>query len=179
MLLPEKYESIFDVSSKGPSSGSLVNKGMLLPEKYESIFDVSSEGPSSGSLVNKSLFTKLPDEGPLLETSKILSYFSGRSIPNLLRRYLRSLYLHWQLLSIQYAKTGFRAICIIICDLHFFEFVKLICFQSYTAITLVFHISEDGSKIELIHCVFSKTSIKSWRKYFVHLNWIRLATNPR
>ena len=26
MLLPEKYESIFDVSSKGPSSGSLVNK---------------------------------------------------------------------------------------------------------------------------------------------------------
>ena len=24
--------------------------GMLLPEKYESIFDVSSEGPSSGSL---------------------------------------------------------------------------------------------------------------------------------
>ena len=25
--------------------------GMLLPEKYESIFDVSSEGPSSGSLV--------------------------------------------------------------------------------------------------------------------------------
>ena len=34
-----------------------------------------------------SLFTKLPDEGPLLETSKILSYFSGRSKPNLLRRY--------------------------------------------------------------------------------------------
>ena len=29
--------------------------GMLLPEKYESIFDVSSEGPSSGSLVNKLL----------------------------------------------------------------------------------------------------------------------------
>ena len=26
MLLPEKYESIFDVSSKGPLSGSLVNK---------------------------------------------------------------------------------------------------------------------------------------------------------
>ena len=26
--------------------------GMLLPEKYESIFDVSSEGPSSGSLVS-------------------------------------------------------------------------------------------------------------------------------
>ena len=27
MLLPEKYESIFDVSSEGPSLGSLVNKG--------------------------------------------------------------------------------------------------------------------------------------------------------
>ena len=39
-----------------------------------------------------SLFTKLPDEGPLLETSKILSYFSGRSKPNLLRRYLVSSY---------------------------------------------------------------------------------------
>ena len=26
MLLPAKYESIFDISSKGPSSGSLVNK---------------------------------------------------------------------------------------------------------------------------------------------------------
>ena len=26
MLLPEKYESIFDVSSKGPSLGSLINK---------------------------------------------------------------------------------------------------------------------------------------------------------
>ena len=24
----------------------------------------------------------------------------------------------------------------------------------------------------------SKTSVKSSRKYFVHLNWIRLATNP-
>ena len=60
---------------------------MLLPEKYESIFDVLSKGPSSGSLVNKALFTKLPNEGPLLETSKILSYFSGRSKPNLLRRY--------------------------------------------------------------------------------------------
>ena len=68
---------------------------MLLPEKYESIFDVSSEGPSSGSLVNK-------DEEPSLETSKILSYFSGRSTPNLLRRYLRSLYLHWQLLFIHF-----------------------------------------------------------------------------
>ena len=63
---------------------------MLLPEKYESIFDVSSEGPSSESLVNKD--TKLPDEGPSLETSKILSYFSGRSIPNLLRRYVSNLY---------------------------------------------------------------------------------------
>ena len=29
MLLPEKYESIFNVSSKGPSSGSLVNKPLL------------------------------------------------------------------------------------------------------------------------------------------------------
>ena len=56
--------------------------GLLLPEKYESIFDVSSKGPSSGSLVN--FPTKLPNEGPLLETSKILSYFSGRSKPNLL-----------------------------------------------------------------------------------------------
>ena len=85
--------------------------GMLLPEKYESIFNVSSKGPSLGSLVKGSLlkftkftklgkFTKLPDEGPLLETWKILSYFSGRSIPNLLRRYLKSLYLHWQLLFI-------------------------------------------------------------------------------
>ena len=32
---------------------------------------------------------------------------------------------------------------------------------------LVFHISEDGSEIELKHCASSK-----------HLNWIRLATNP-
>ena len=31
MFLPEKYESIFDVSSKGPSSGSLVNKVYLGP----------------------------------------------------------------------------------------------------------------------------------------------------
>ena len=29
MLLPEKYESIFDVSSKGPSSGSLVKEVLL------------------------------------------------------------------------------------------------------------------------------------------------------
>ena len=40
---------------------------------------------------------------------------------------------------------------------------------------LVFHISEDGSAIELKHCASSKTSVKSSRKYFVHLNWIRLA----
>ena len=43
---------------------------------------------------------------------------------------------------------------------------------------LVFHISEDGSEIELKHCASSKTSVKSSQKYFVHLNWIRLATNP-
>ena len=42
---------------------------------------------------------------------------------------------------------------------------------------LVFHISEDGSQIELKHCASSKTSIKSSRKYFVYLNWIRLTTN--
>ena len=28
------------------------------------------------------------------------------------------------------------------------------------------------------HCASSKTSVKSSRKYFVHLNWIGLATNP-
>ena len=44
---------------------------------------------------------------------------------------------------------------------------------------LVFHISEDGSEIELKHCTSSKTCVKLSRKYFVHLNWIRLATNPR
>ena len=33
---------------------------------------------------------------------------------------------------------------------------------------LVFHISEDGSEIELKHCASSKTSVKSSRKYFVH-----------
>ena len=38
--------------------------------------------------------------------------------------------------------------------------------------------SEDGFEIELKHCASSKTSVKSSRKYFVHLNWIRLATNP-
>ena len=43
---------------------------------------------------------------------------------------------------------------------------------------LVFNISEDGSEIELKHCASSKTSVKSSRKYFVHLHWIRLATNP-
>ena len=42
---------------------------------------------------------------------------------------------------------------------------------------LVFHISEDGCEIELKHCASSNTSVKSSRKYFVHLNWIRLATN--
>ena len=40
---------------------------------------------------------------------------------------------------------------------------------------LVFYISEDGSEIELKHCASSKTSVKSLRKYFVRLNWIRLA----
>ena len=44
---------------------------------------------------------------------------------------------------------------------------------------LVFHISEDGSEIELKHCASLKTSVKSSRKYFVHLNWMRLASNPR
>ena len=43
---------------------------------------------------------------------------------------------------------------------------------------LVFHVSEDGSEIELKHCASSKTSVNSSRKYFVHLNWIRLAANP-
>ena len=38
---------------------------------------------------------------------------------------------------------------------------------------LVFHISEDGSEIELKYCASSKTSFKSSRKYFVHL--IRLS----
>ena len=37
---------------------------------------------------------------------------------------------------------------------------------------LVFHISKDGSEIELKHCASSKTSVKSSQKYFVHLNWI-------
>ena len=43
---------------------------------------------------------------------------------------------------------------------------------------LVFHISEDGSEIESKHCTSSQTSVKSSQKYFVHLNWTRLATNP-
>ena len=50
--------------------------------------------------------------------------------------------------------------------------------QCQINMNLVFHISEDGSEIELKHCASSKTSVKSSRKYFVHLNWIRLATNP-
>ena len=53
----------------------------------------------------------------------------------------------------------------------------LILFQNHPQ-NLVFQISEDGSEIELKHCASSKTSVKSSRKYFVHLNWIRLATNP-
>ena len=45
-------------------------------------------------------------------------------------------------------------------------------------LNLVFYISEDGSKIELKHCASSKISVNSSRKYFVHLNWIKFATNP-
>ena len=42
----------------------------------------------------------------------------------------------------------------------------------------VFHICEDGSETELRHCASLKISnVKSSQKYFVHLNWIRLATN--
>ena len=44
---------------------------------------------------------------------------------------------------------------------------------------LVFPISENDSEIELQHCSSSKTSVKSSRKYFVHLKGIKLATNPR
>ena len=40
-----------------------------------------------------------------------------------------------------------------------------------------FYVSGHGSEIELKHCAYSKTSVKSSRKYSVHLNWIRLATN--
>ena len=43
---------------------------------------------------------------------------------------------------------------------------------------LGFHISEDGSEIELTARPQIKTTVKSSQKYFVHLNWIRLATNP-
>ena len=50
--------------------------------------------------------------------------------------------------------------------------------QCQINMNLVFHISEDGSEIELKHCASSKTSVKSSQKYFVHLNWTRLATNP-
>ena len=49
--------------------------------------------------------------------------------------------------------------------------------QCQINMNLVFHISEDGSKIELKHCASLKTSVKSSRKCFVHLNWIRLASN--
>ena len=56
------------------------------------------------------------------------------------------------------------------------------CFNSIlepsSEINIVFHISEDGSEIELKHCASSKTSVKLSQKYFVHLNWIKLATNP-
>jgi hypothetical protein len=40
-------------------------------------------------------------------------------------------------------------------------------------------VKHEIDEIELKHCASSKTSVKSSRKYFVHLNWIRLATNPR
>ena len=43
---------------------------------------------------------------------------------------------------------------------------------------LVFHNSDGSSEIELKHYTSSKTSVKSSRKYFVRLNWTRLATNP-
>ena len=48
----------------------------------------------------------------------------------------------------------------------------------FILMNLVFHISKDGSEIELKHCASSRTSVKSSQKYFVHLNWIRLAINP-
>ena len=35
-----------------------------------------------------------------------------------------------------------------------------------------------GSGIEFKHCASLWISVRSLRKYFVHLNWIRLATNP-
>ena len=49
--------------------------------------------------------------------------------------------------------------------------------QCQISMNLVFHISEDGSKIELKHCASLKTSVKSSRKCFLHLNWMRLASN--
>ena len=49
--------------------------------------------------------------------------------------------------------------------------------QCQINMNLVFNISDDGSKIELKHCASLKTSVKSSRKYFVHLNWIILASN--
>jgi hypothetical protein len=46
-----------------------------------------------------------------------------------------------------------------------------------TNMKLVSHMSEHDSEIELKQWVSSKTSVKSSRKFFVHLNLIRLATN--
>ena len=37
---------------------------------------------------------------------------------------------------------------------------------------------ENCFEIELKHCASSKASFKSSQKYFVHVNWIRLANNP-
>ena len=39
--------------------------------------------------------------------------------------------------------------------------LKLYCSVRLICMNLVFHISEDGSEIELKHCAFSKTSVKS------------------
>ena len=48
-------------------------------------------------------------------------------------------------------------------------FVALSCARSNEH-DLVFHISDDGSEIELKHCGSSKTSVyKLSQKYFVHL----------
>ena len=46
---------------------------------------------------------------------------------------------------------------------NFILFVYLVC------------VKHQDREIELKHCASSKTSVKSSRKYFVHLNWIRLA----
>ena len=46
---------------------------MLLPEKYESIFDVSSKGPSSGSLVLVYEFSTYT--GSCCSTNKLTSFF--------------------------------------------------------------------------------------------------------